>query len=335
MFTTDYRPKRYRSVIGQDLAVELLKSIAKSPERMPKSLLLYGTWGTGKTTMARLFGKSLVCEKFQKEGEICLKCPACRDFDKVSSHYLEFDSSVVGNKQDVQDLKYVIDLVTDTFRVIVFDEVHVASSAAQNALLKQIEEGPIKTFFLFCTTEIDKVIKTIQSRCLHIEFFKVQDSLIVERLKQIITHEKLEAVSEELLYKIALKADGHVRDAIMCLNGFVYSRDESLIHIPVDFMKDYLFYISKGSVELAQKTLKSIMQFPLYEIHRSFNYSIGMLTKAVFLKEDNGYEKIATVQKINIIKILRLVSEAWVQAAFKDEYLAYSFLLSFIHLGKV
>lgn len=333
MLTTNYRPKKFRHVIGQETAVKIIKAMAMNPERSPRALLLHGEFGCGKTSLARIFGRALFCEAFKAEGEVCLHCSPCKEFDSTSGRYIEYDSSVTGNVQTIKDLKSTIDYVTDTWRVIVFDEIHVASAKAQSALLKLIEEGPNKTFFLFVTTDPDKVLKTIQSRALPIEFFRVNTEFIVKRMKAICTHEQIE-VSDDILYRIALKSDGHVRNALMLLDGYFVSRDGDSIKLPTDDMKQFLNYVILGANEQAIKSIEVIMKHPLRDIKRSLHLTVMKIVESFSLNVDNGYKVFADFYGVNVFKLLRLVSDPWVQEAFNDDCLAYSFFLSFLKIGK-
>jgi len=136
MLTQKYRPVRFADVVAQDSAVKLLKAVSQNREAVCRSLLLYGDYGTGKTSLARVFGRSLRCESFLKTGEVCGKCEICKKIDSVGTGYYEYDSSITGNVESIRNLSSLIDFTVSDWRTIVFDEIHVASKQAQAALLK-------------------------------------------------------------------------------------------------------------------------------------------------------------------------------------------------------
>lgn len=330
--TNKYRPSVYDELIGQCTAEKIMQAVAKEPERSGRSVILHGPYGTGKTSLARIFGRSLRCESFPKTGKICMKCKGCLSFDQTNSSYLEYDASTTGNVETIRNMQNIFDQVTEDYRVIVFDEIHVASTKAQSALLKIIEEGSPSTFYLFCTTEYDKVLKTIQSRSLPVEFYRVGDHLIEKHLTSICEQEEVTDLEEGVLEKIALKSDGHVRDALMVLEGYILSRDSNLITLPIEEIKQFFGYLSLKSYEQAHGTAKKIMRNPTNQVHRSLNFVIMKIVEAEITKKGEYAELAERLGKP--IKYFKFIAEPWVQGSFTDEYLAYSFFLTLIRLTK-
>lgn len=146
-----YRPKTFKEVVGQDLAVSALKRIAHADGISVRSVLLIGSWGSGKTTTARIFGRALNCEHFKENDDVCNECPKCKDaMTKTSQLYMELDATSVGNVEAIRNISERLSIVPNGRRLVVVDEIHAASSAALNALLKLIEDGVPNTMFMFC-----------------------------------------------------------------------------------------------------------------------------------------------------------------------------------------
>lgn len=149
-----YRPKTFKEVVGQDLAVSALKRIAHADGISVRSVLLIGSWGSGKTTTARIFGRALNCEHFKENDDVCNECPKCKDaMTKTSQLYMELDATSVGNVEAIRNISERLSIVPNGRRLVVVDEIHAASSAALNALLKLIEDGVPNTMFMFCLAQ--------------------------------------------------------------------------------------------------------------------------------------------------------------------------------------
>lgn len=149
-----YRPKTFKEVVGQDLAVSALKRIAHADGISVRSVLLIGSWGSGKTTTARIFGRALNCEHFKETDDVCNECPKCKDaMTRTSQLYMELDATSVGNVEAIRNISERLSIVPNGRRLVVVDEIHAASSAALNALLKLIEDGVSNTMFMFCLAQ--------------------------------------------------------------------------------------------------------------------------------------------------------------------------------------
>jgi DNA polymerase III subunit gamma/tau len=332
VLTRKYRPHVFETVVGQDLAVKLLKAVAKKPSRSANSLVLSGPWGTGKTTLARVFGRALSCENFLTTGRICMKCSGCRNWDKLSNRYIEYDSSMVGNVQQIRELKPVFEMVTEFYRVIVLDEAHLISRQAQSSMLKVIEEGPPKTFFVLCSTDPDMILDTIHSRSLPVDLYKVGNAVIVDHLKNIYKNETgKDDISPDVLERIAFKCDGHVRDAVMLLEGYMVSEDESVLDLPIDDIRMFFDMVSKGEREQAIAVVsKGIMRHPVHQIQKSLNYVVMQMV-ASHVRKGGNYLEIAQRLNLRVYDIFKIASDSWSQGVFKDKYLTASFFLTLVN----
>ena len=210
-----YRPSTFKSVVGQHALVNTLKNAVKSG-RLAHSYLFCGHRGVGKTTMARIFAKAINCEHLTADGEPCNECESCRAFNEQRSlNIIELDAASNNSVDDIRQLtdQVLVPPVTGRYRVFIVDEVHMLSAAAFNAFLKTLEEPPKYVIFILATTERQKILPTILSRCQKYDFQRITPSDIAEQLKYVADHEGY-TTEPEALNVIAQKADGAMRDAL-------------------------------------------------------------------------------------------------------------------------
>ena len=210
-----YRPSTFRSVVGQQSLTHTLKSAIASG-RLAHAYLFCGPRGVGKTTCARIFAKTINCEHPTPEGEACNECPSCVAFNEQRSFNINEQDGASNNSVDnIRDLTEQVRIPPQTgrYRVFIIDEVHMLSQAAFNAFLKTLEEPPEYAIFILATTEKQKVIPTILSRCQIYDFARITVPDIVHQLQYVCEQENIEA-EPAALNVIAQKADGAMRDAL-------------------------------------------------------------------------------------------------------------------------
>lgn len=217
-----WRPQTFDEVVGQDHVVRTLKN-AITQNRISQAYLLAGPRGTGKTTLARIFAKALNC----KDGPTikpCGVCSSCVDIANGSAlDVAEIDGASNNGVADVHEK--IIDTVNfqptgGKFRIYYIDEVHMLSTSAFNALLKTLEEPPPYVKFIFATTDPDKVLTTILSRCQRFDLRRISIPVIVAQLKQIAAAEEIDIDADALL-AIARGAEGGMRDAQSSLDQMI------------------------------------------------------------------------------------------------------------------
>ncbi|KAF4360603.1 hypothetical protein F8388_017629 [Cannabis sativa] len=214
-FSQRHKPMFFGELIGQSIVVQSLTN-AISKGRIAPVYLFQGPRGTGKTSAARIFSSALNCLA-PGESKPCGYCRECADFiSGKSNDLLEVDGT---NKKGIDRIRHVLKHLSagpssgsSRFKVIVIDECHLLPSKMWLALLKFLEEPPQRVVFIFITTDLDNVPRTIQSRCQRYLFNKIKDTDILARLKNISAEENLD-VEPEALDLIALNADGSLRDA--------------------------------------------------------------------------------------------------------------------------
>lgn len=217
MLALEYRPKRFSDLVGQDSARAVLGALSYSGQ-VPSALLFSGTRGSGKTSAARILAASVNCYRPER-GDACAECDSCLSVQSGSSaSVIEIDAASHGGVDDVKTLQELVQFsVPDKCRVVILDEAHSMSKQAFNALLKVLEEGPPNTVFLLLTTEPDKILETVRSRCMSIPFRNVPTAAIAARLEYVCKEEGIQ-YEKNALEDIARYAEGSVRDAIMVLD---------------------------------------------------------------------------------------------------------------------
>ena len=216
-----YRPMTFEDVVGQEHVVQTLRNALKS-KRVANAYLFIGPRGIGKTTMSRIFAKALNC--LSPNGvEPCGECVNCREI--AAGHSLDVVELDAASHNKVEDVKPIIDAVefpptASKYKIFIIDECHMLSNTAWNALLKTLEEPPPYVRFIFATTEGDKVLATIISRCQRFDLRRIQTNDIVARLKHVCENEKIDA-EEDALLAIARGAEGGMRDALSSLDQLI------------------------------------------------------------------------------------------------------------------
>ncbi|MCI6272514.1 MAG: DNA polymerase III subunit gamma/tau [Erysipelotrichaceae bacterium] len=230
-----YRPKNFEEVVGQDYIIKTLKH-AIEENKIAHAYLFCGTRGTGKTSVAKIFAKSVNCLSDIKP---CNKCENCIQSDEgVNPDIIEMDAASNNGVDEIRDiienLKY--SPINSKYKVYIIDEVHMLSKGAFNALLKTLEEPPEYVIFILATTEPHKVLPTIISRCQRYDFLKVEKEFIIKRIEIIAEKENIE-INEEAKNLISTLASGGMRDALSILdqcvaysNGIITGDDVKILY---------------------------------------------------------------------------------------------------------
>jgi DNA polymerase III subunit gamma/tau len=338
VLTIEHRPKTFEDVMGQDTGVKILKAIVSKPEEASRSIVITGPWGVGKTTLARIFGRALSCESYKKTGVICMKCQGCRNFDSgISNRYIEYDASMVGQVSQIRELRPVFELSTEFYRTLVIDEAHLITRQGQSSLLKVIEEGPKNTFFILCSTDPDMILKTIHSRSTPVDLQKIDIVNMKGLLSGIYKKETNGGtLDDEIMDKIVFKSDGHARDALMTLQGFMLCNDTTLLDTPIDPLYMYFSYAVSGDIINARNVVtRDILRYHLHEVNRALYYTIMQLVVAYTCNmKENRYYNIAKAMGNSTMSLMKEVSDNYVQGVFKDKYLAIAFFMSLANAYK-
>lgn len=234
-----YRPLTFESVVGQQHIVSTLKH-AVAEGRLSHAYLFCGPRGTGKTTMARILAKSLLCEGSEAARATgasgCMPDGTCPECEAIAAgthpDVYELDAASRTGVDNVRE--EIINSVSfapvrGAYKVYIIDEVHMLTTAAFNALLKTLEEPPSHVVFVLCTTDPQKILETILSRCQRFDFHRISNEDIVGRLRFICEQEGF-AFDEEALEIVARHARGGMRDALSTLEQLSVFGDGS-VHV--------------------------------------------------------------------------------------------------------
>ncbi|GIV29988.1 MAG: hypothetical protein KatS3mg028_1054 [Bacteroidia bacterium] len=209
-----YRPQTFDTIVGQEHITNTLKNAILN-NQIAQAYLFFGPRGVGKTTCARVFAKTINCLNLKENGEACNECNSCKAFNSNTSFNIyELDAA---SNNSVEDIRQLIDQVryppqVGKYKVYIIDEVHMLSTAAFNAFLKTLEEPPSYAKFILATTEKNKVLPTILSRCQVFNFNRIKTDDISRYLERIAAKENHQ-YEPEAIRIIAQKADGGLRDA--------------------------------------------------------------------------------------------------------------------------
>lgn len=213
-----WRPSDFKDVKGQDHIVTTLQNQIKA-DRIGHAYLFCGTRGTGKTSVAKIFAKTVNCEH-PVDGNPCGECPTCKAIAAgVSMNVIEIDAASNNGVDNIREIRDEVQYspTEGKYKVYIIDEVHMLSIGAFNALLKTLEEPPSYVIFILATTEAHKIPITILSRCQRYDFHRISIDTIADRLSELMKAEHINVEDKALKY-VAKAADGSMRDALSLLD---------------------------------------------------------------------------------------------------------------------
>ena len=265
VYARKYRPDKFDTVVGQEAITSTLKNAIKT-NHLAQAYLFCGPRGVGKTTCARILAKTINCQNLTDDTEACGECESCQAFDSSRSYNIHELDAASNNKVD--DIRTLTDQVkippqVGQYSVYIIDEVHMLSTSAFNAFLKTLEEPPPHAVFILATTEKQKIIPTILSRCQIFDFHRITIDDIVKRLMFVAEKENIEA-EQEALQVIAQKSDGAMRDALSILDQIVsYTGKEISYANVIENLNvlDYEYYLNATDAFLSGDMSAALLLF--------------------------------------------------------------------------
>ncbi len=301
-----YRPQTIEQIVGQEHIKKALAN-AIQMDRISHAYLFTGPRGTGKTSTARIFAKSLNCTNGPTISP-CNECENCKNItNSIPIDVIEIDAASNRSVNDADEIiqKVALAPVQSRYKIYIIDEVHMLTNQAFNALLKTLEEPPKNVIFILATTEVHKVLDTIKSRCQRFDFKRITTDDISKHLRYISDSESINITDEALAY-IAQNSAGGMRDSIALLDqlSVLNSSDNA---ISVDDINNLLGRLSFDSLtnlfsEIVQSRQEAALSV-LNEIYNSGNEPVQILSNlleylrnALILKSTEGKAGLAVVQ---------------------------------------
>lgn len=312
MLSQELRPFTLDDMAGQDENKDLIKAILKNPEQAPKCLIFAGKYGSGKSSMARILAREL-------------NHITDRNFDLLNSKfYYEYDSTVIGNVDTIRNLRdqFLISY-GEYYRVITFDECHSISNAAQTALLKVLEEATGKVFFILATTDPQKLLPTIRSRSLELDFKLVPREAIIENLNRV-TSERNINMSNEVKHLIADRSGGHMRNAHMLIDKYLLLGEEDFVNSIKSAITYYCFFLINAKLNNPEKVkfaINILLNMPMEDLKSDWN-TVMVESMKGYVGLEVTHKDIAILMQHFNKKEFEIVAkcyfEPWMNQMFKD-----------------
>lgn len=307
-----YRPKNLQEVVGQEHIKKALSN-AITLNKISHAYLFTGPRGTGKTSVARILAKSLNCQQGPTLTP-CEVCPSCLDIKNSNPmDVIEIDAASNRKVEDARDILEKIQYipVNGKYKIYIIDEVHMLTKEAFNTLLKTLEEPPENVIFILATTEPQKVLETITSRCQRFDFRRITTDDIVNHLKEVSKTEKIK-IEDDALFTIAKNSAGGMRDSLALLDQASVLGSEKSIN-----SEDINNLLGRVSFDLLNNLSDSIIQSKpqeaielLEKIYNSGNEPsqilvnlMGYLKNLLIVKTCQGAELLADLTQLNTSQI--------------------------------
>jgi DNA polymerase-3 subunit gamma/tau len=260
-----YRPQRFADVVGQEHVTDTLRH-AIEQNRIAHAYLFCGPRGTGKTTIARIFAKCLNCTGGPKVDFDDTDTRVIEITEGRAMDVLEIDGASNNGVEQVRELRETCQYVpaNGKFKIYIIDEVHMLSTAAFNALLKTLEEPPAHVKFMFATTDPEKVLPTILSRCQRFDLRRIPTALIVKQLQHIAKQERV-TIDEAALFAVARGADGGMRDAESALDQLISFCGDKIEE--ADVLSMFGLTAHGQILELSRAVLAGELHTALHQLH--------------------------------------------------------------------
>lgn len=330
-----YRPQSFKDLVGQENLVKALTN-AIELNRIAPAYLFCGPRGTGKTSSARIFAKSLNCINGPTVNP-CQECPSCVDITNATGvDVIEIDAATNRGVEGAEDLIAQVHYapVRGKYKIFIIDEVHMLSATAFNALLKTFEEPPENVIFILATTEPHKVLETIVSRCQRFDFRRITVDDIVKRLREISNIENIK-ITDDALFAIAKNVSGGLRDSLALLDQVSILGtqeeitkdiiDELLGKVTFDRLTKLLDLVLEGNIEESLKLIDDIYLKGSEPRNLCENFMEFLRNVIIILNSSNPHDivKFSTLAKEDIDSVLEKKYDKELCAKILDVVIEY------------
>lgn len=284
MFGTEFRPLTFDSVYGLPVLKKVLIGNLKA-NIFDAGYLFIGPYSSGKTTISRLFARSILCENRAEDMSPCNECPSCKAFlEGRHAGYLEIDAANNGTKDKIQEIKEVLKYESVVGKkIILFDEAQNITKEGKDALLLQLEMDDPNVILIFCTTEVDKMPSTIKSRCCDFRLSEPSEKDILQKLEDICKIKDLK-YSRDALHMIVLAVGRHYRDAenklrqVSMLGDITIENVKAVVALYDSEITTMLLALP-NNLSAAVKTSESLME--AMDIRQIYNSTLRLLNDAI------------------------------------------------------
>ncbi|WP_265182726.1 DNA polymerase III subunit gamma/tau [Mycoplasma mycoides] len=299
-----YRPKDFNSVAGHNNIKEILEKQIKD-NRINHALLFSGQRGTGKTSVARIFAKTINCLNLTNS-TACEQCNNCKLANQNQLiDIIEIDAASNNGVDEIREIKNSVSTLplNSKYKVYIIDEVHMLTKQAFNALLKTLEEPPVYAIFILATTEFNKIPQTILSRCQIFNFTKIDKNSLKNRLQYIANQENYQ-IEKEVLDEIFYLSEGSLRDAINILEQLMLATDDL---ITIKSLKSiFLIATKQEQLQVIHQSLNNNTSFIISYFQKAndqgMNWDVFALGLIEILKEIIEYKLTNNTEFLNILE---------------------------------
>lgn len=314
MFGTQFRPQDFSSVMGLENIKDILQAIIRSGSYDP-AYLLEGDYSSGKTTLGRIFARSILCTDRKEDMSPCNECHSCKNFlAERHSSYIEIDAANNGSKEKVQELFEKLKYETVSDMMIVFmDECHEISKAGKDAFLIELEKHNKNVIFIFGTTAVDKMPPELRSRCVELQLPQPTEAHVLRKLEKICELNDIK-YTQDALFTIVQASGRHYRDAeikLELISKLGEVNEENAKKVVTIYTKEIAYMLLALPYDLTKAFKAAEYLISRANIKDIYEDILMMLNDTI--KHSNGF----TFESASYTEILKMLSKQYGTSSFE------------------